>query len=100
MPLEAVHCCVCVCVCVCLHACVRVCVHVLSFSVCLTLFDTIDCSLPGSSAHGISQARILEWVPFPTSGDLPDPGIKPASPSLALENATAPLGKPWELLEI
>ena len=42
--------------------------------------DPMDCSLPGSSAHGISQARILEWVPFPTSGDLPDPGIKPASP--------------------
>ena len=29
---------------------------------CLTLCDTTDCSLPGSSVHGISQARILEWV--------------------------------------
>ena len=29
---------------------------------CLTLCDPIDCSLPGSSAHGILQARILEWV--------------------------------------
>ena len=28
----------------------------------LTLWDPIDCSLPGSSVHGISQARILEWV--------------------------------------
>ena len=28
----------------------------------LTLCNSIDCSLPGSSAHGISQARILEWV--------------------------------------
>ena len=29
---------------------------------CLTLGDTMDCSLPGSSVHGILQARILEWV--------------------------------------
>ena len=33
-----------------------------SHSVCPTLCDPMDCSLPGSSAHGISQARILEWV--------------------------------------
>ena len=29
---------------------------------CLTLFDPMDCSLPGSSLHGILQARVLEWV--------------------------------------
>ena len=29
---------------------------------CLTLSDPMDCSLPGSSVHGIFQARILEWV--------------------------------------
>ena len=29
---------------------------------CLTLFDPVDCSLPGSSLHGILQARLLEWV--------------------------------------
>ena len=28
---------------------------------CLTLWDPVDCSLPGSSIHGIFQARILEW---------------------------------------
>ena len=28
---------------------------------CLTLCDPMDCSLPGSSAHGIFQARVLEW---------------------------------------
>ena len=33
---------------------------------CLTLRDFIDCSLPGSSVHGILQARILEWLPFPS----------------------------------
>ena len=31
---------------------------------CLTLCDPMDCSLPGSSVYGISQARILEWVSF------------------------------------
>ena len=29
---------------------------------CLTLCDPMDCSLPGSSTHGIFQARVLEWV--------------------------------------
>ena len=29
---------------------------------CLTLWDPMDCSLPGSSLHGILQARVLEWV--------------------------------------
>ena len=34
---------------------------------CLTLCDPMDCSPPGSSVHGILQARILEWVAFPFS---------------------------------
>ena len=34
---------------------------------CLTLFDPMDCSLPGSSVHGILKARILEWVAMPCS---------------------------------
>ena len=34
---------------------------------CLTLSDPTDCSLPGSSVHGIFQARALEWVPLPSS---------------------------------
>ena len=45
-----------------------------------------DCSPPGSSVHGILQARILEWLPWPPPGDLPDPGIEPTSlmpPALA-----------------
>ena len=41
----------------------------------------MDCSSQGSSVHGISLARILEWMPFPTPGDLPDPGIEPLSPT-------------------
>ena len=34
---------------------------------CPTLCDPMDCSLPGSSVHGILQARILEWVVVPSS---------------------------------
>ncbi|XDA87108.1 hypothetical protein R6Z07F_016818 [Ovis aries] len=41
----------------------------------------MDCSLPGSSIHGIFQARV-SGLPFPSSGDLPDPGIQPRSPAL------------------
>ena len=37
----------------------------------------MDCSLPGTSVLGISQARILEWVAISYSGDLPDPAIEP-----------------------
>ena len=40
---------------------------------------SMDYSLPGSSVHGILQARILEWAATPPPGDLPDPGIEPAS---------------------
>ena len=43
----------------------------------------MDCSPPGSSVNGIFQERILEWVLFPTSGDLPNPGIELMSPALA-----------------
>ena len=53
---------------------------------CLTLCNPMDYSPLGSSVHGILQARILEWVPFPSPGDLPDPGIEPSSlmsPALA-----------------
>ena len=33
---------------------------------CLTLRDPVDCSPPGSSVHGILQARALEWLPSPS----------------------------------
>jgi len=44
----------------------------------------MDCSLPGSSIHGISQARVLEWVPLPS-----------ATYGLVLE-LKAPVGWAWE----
>ena len=50
---------------------------------CPTLCDPMDCSLPGSSIHGIFQTTVLECcpilLPFPLSGDLPNPGGEPKS---------------------
>ena len=58
----------------------------------------MDSNPPGSSVHGISQARVLEWVALSVPGDLPDPGIElmsPASPAMAGRFfTTAPPGKP------
>ena len=42
----------------------------------------MDFSPPGSSVHGISQARILKQVAISSSRDLPGPGIEPTSPAL------------------
>ena len=53
---------------------------------CLTLCYSIDCSLPASPVLGISRQECWGGLPFPSPGDLPDPGIKPtslASPALA-----------------
>ena len=48
--------------------------------------------------HGILQARILEWVAFPFSGDLPNPGIEPRSPALQADSLPAePQGKPTNI---
>ena len=57
----------------------------------------MDCRLPGSSIHGIFQAKVLGGFPFPSPGDLPDPGIEPGSPALQ-EDAlpSEPPGKPNE----
>ena len=41
--------------------------HAKLLQLCLNLCDSIDCSLPDSSVHGILQARILEWVATPSS---------------------------------
>ena len=55
----------------------------LSSSVCaqsyLSLCNTMDCSLPGSSVHGFSRQEYWNGLPFPTLGNLPDPGTEPIS---------------------
>ena len=50
---------------------------------CLTLCDSMDCSLPGSSVHGILQARLLEWVAMPSFRGSYQPGIEPRSPEFS-----------------
>ena len=56
---------------------------------CPTLCDLIDYTVT------ILQARILEWVAFPSPEDLPNPGIEPRSPALQVDSLPAePQGKP------
>ena len=50
-----------------------------SLHLCPTLCDPMDCSPPGSSVHGILQARILEWVAISYSRGSPDLGMEPTS---------------------
>ena len=48
------------------------------------------------TAHGILQAGILEWVAFPSPGDIPNPGIKPRSPALQADSLPPELpGNSW-----
>ena len=66
-----------------------------SFSNESTLCSPRDCSPSDSSAHGILQAGTREWLPFPSPGDLPDPGIKPRSSASQADSLPAePQGKP------
>ena len=68
------------------------CVCGLVVKLCLALRDPMDCSPPGFSIHGISQARTLDWLAIPSPKDLPDLGIKPASPvSPTLQADSLPL---------
>ena len=48
--------------------------------------NPMDYSPPGSSVHGILQARILERVAIPSPGNIPDPGIKLRSPALQVDS--------------
>ena len=53
---------------------------------CPILCDPMGCSPPGSSVHGILQARILEWVAMSSfTGELPNPEIKPRSSTLQVD---------------
>ena len=63
---------------------------------CPSLWDPTD-----STVLGILQARILEWLPFPSPGDLPNPGIEPRSPALQADSLPAePQGKPPQVTYI
>ena len=78
---------------------VRTCVHACMLNAKLlqlwpTLCDLIDCSLPGSSVHGILQAKMLEWVAKPSSRRSTDPGIEPVS--FALTGGCFTTSTTWE----
>ena len=66
---------------------------------CPTLYDPVDCRLPGSSMHGIFQQEYWSGLPLSPPGDLPRPGFEPvslASPALAGGFfTTVPPGKPY-----
>ena len=80
-----------------------------SLQSCPTLSDTMDCSPPGSSVHGIPRARVLEWVAVSFSRDLPSPGtearsllspaltggFRPLAPPVLWEHAKAEKSEPW-----
>ena len=74
------------------------CVCVLSHFSCVWLRDPMDYSPPGSSVHGLLQARFWSVLPCPPPGDLPNPGIKPCLLHFlhwqAVSLPLAPPGKP------
>ena len=82
----------CVCVCVCVYVCVYLCElsHV-------WLFGTPWTKLLGSSVHAIFQSRILEWLPLPTPGNLPNPGIEPETLSPVLAGGFFTSCATWKL---
>ena len=62
---------------------------------CPTLCDPMDCSLPGLSVYGVFRQEYQSGLPFPSPGDLPNPGIKPRYPTLQADALPSePPGKP------
>ena len=72
------------------------CVLSLVTQLCPTLWDSMDCSPPGSPVHGDSPGKnTWSGLPCPSPGDLPNPGVKPRSPALQADSLPSELpGKP------
>ena len=68
------------------HVIQHVFVKVKVTQLCLTLCDPMDYTV-----HGILQARIPEWLAFPFSREVPNPGIEPRSPTLQVDSLPAEL---------
>ena len=76
---------------------------------CPTLCDPVDCSPQAPPSMKTSRQEYWSGLPFPSLGDLPDPGIEPMSPALQADALTSePPGKPnislssffgWEVRE-
>ena len=68
-----------------------------SLQLCLTLCESMDCSLPGSSVHGILQERTLEWVAMPSSRGSSRPSDRtPSLMSPALAGGVFTTSATWE----
>ena len=61
-------------------------VVVLVTQLCLTLWEPMDCSPPGSSVHGTSRQEYWSGLPFASPDNLPDPRIEPRSPALQADS--------------
>ena len=86
--------CVCVCVCVCVRERARACISHSALTVC----SPMDCSPPGFSAHGILQARILEWVAIAFSSGSSEPRDQTQVSHVAADSLPSePPGKPQYL---
>ena len=60
---------------------------------CLTLSDPMDCSLPGSSVHGIFQARVLEWGAIAFSNLVQRQGESEKHLDVAFNLLVSPIGQ-------
>ena len=73
--------------------------HAKSLQLCPTIGNPMVCSPPGSSVHGILQARILQWVAMPSSRGSFWPGTEPVSlMSLALADGFITTSTVWQLM--
>ena len=75
------------------------CVHAKPLWSCPTLCDPMECSLPGSSVHGILQARILEWVAMSSWRVSSHPGIEHIS-LISLAGGFFTTSTTWEALKL
>ena len=65
---------------------------------CPTLCYPMDGSLPGSGSMGFSRQEYWSGLPFPSPGDLPNPGIEPGSPALQTDALLSePLGRTYNI---
>ena len=78
----------------------KICCCCLVTKSCLTLSNAMDCSPPGSSVHGFPRQEYWSGLPFPSPGDLPNPGIEHMSPALQADSLWTELrGNPFHRLE-
>ena len=86
----------------CTHTCLYIFVYVCAklLQLCPTLFDPIGCSLPGSTVHGILQAKILEWVAMPSSRGASQHRDRTRLSLLYLQAGSLPLAPPGKPLDL